>query len=758
MPLTVEQKTIIQKIKESSPFLDDTLTLKAIMDESGYGELAQALAMNHNFIRFKINNWVSNEKAIEQIASALKESSESGLKFIWVESTANILECVALIQVLQNKSLEKLLIEDHKIDSVDDCIILIRAFTRLFKANPTDKKILIEINGRFSSPEIIKNLESNVEVRQALSEMLKEMSKSSALVQFYVPFINSLSVGNKVEKICERNRSNFQEKEIEEKFKQIERRDEDGFKNQELIKELKEINTQLKSLSSLMLDFSKNTSQGDELQNKELIQSCQKKVMRAVIRLADEIHPPKIGFVLEECHSEIAGALNDLKKLTFAKASEKVVIENLITKMTQTENHLRVATEKEHVISGWYQRELYEFTYEYRHYNKKSKNVEVNLSRESVLKRVNNTGASNTESTYQVCLLMNEPAFRCTASIPNKIENPLEIQINFFGTIDFASKSVALDEGGPGQELIKKHEEKLLEQVNFLMEQISLIHPGQTFRLRIAGHSLGGALAKAFTHTVQRGIAVQDREPGEIIKRISSQYSDSHQHQQELIVLERNLEQDKEKFCNNKQLKKIEGITLYALGAPGIGKEMDAHASLMTYDQNSNFLRAYHHQHEEDIITRFGETEFLSGTRIKPNINVNLHIVYKVKIKESELRYERLPFPGCDKKVMAAHNKLIFGLIVESMIQELSESNLAKKFEFHPLRYSLYRGIKDVAVLCAKNPLFFKTIDSLSTLPTSKTEFPVLGEEAFQDSISSDEMKSEADLPSDEPKKKDFLK
>lgn len=60
---------------------------------------------------------------------------------------------------------------------------------------------------------------------------------------------------------------------------------------------------------------------------------------------------------------------------------------------------------------------------------------------------------------YVVFPILNEPGVRCTAAIKKYPDSgPIEIQINFFGTRDFASEIVDMDEGGPGQEAIKKYE------------------------------------------------------------------------------------------------------------------------------------------------------------------------------------------------------------------------------------------------------------------------------------------------------------
>lgn len=77
----------------------------------------------------------------------------------------------------------------------------------------------------------------------------------------------------------------------------------------------------------------------------------------------------------------------------------------------------------------------------------------------------------HTYTNFKVYPLMDQPGLRCTATLPADINNqgPIELQLNFFGTIDWASKAADVDEGGPGQETLKRHEVTLLKQVHSVL-------------------------------------------------------------------------------------------------------------------------------------------------------------------------------------------------------------------------------------------------------------------------------------------------
>lgn len=163
---------------------------------------------------------------------------------------------------------------------------------------------------------------------------------------------------------------------------------------------------------------------------------------------------------------------------------------------------------------GLYQGQLYSFTYELPKNRKSGSRLPVGPIEKAV-------GISQDRATYMVYPIMDQPGLKCTAAISKQVSlGPIEIQINFFGTIDFASLSADIERGGPGQQTLKEHEAKLLKQVNSLIESMSAIHPNKTFRLRLAGHSLGGALAKGFAHSMQRACAIQENTPEAIVMKI----------------------------------------------------------------------------------------------------------------------------------------------------------------------------------------------------------------------------------------------
>lgn len=327
--------------------------------------------------------------------------------------------------------------------------------------------------------------------------------------------------------------------------------------------------------------------------------------------------------------------------------------------------------------------------------------------------------------------LIYEYGFRATITTPIKADSdPVEIEINFLGTVDFASKLVDLDEGGPGQVAIKQHEAKLLEQVNHVIEQMARKYPDKTFRLRISGHSLGGALAKGFAHTMQRACAVLQEEPDKIIDKIQTKWKKNiHNPVIKTDDLRAQLVADKATFNNFQALNKISGITVYALGAPGVSEATDKQGTMLTYYHHPDFLRMYHHHHKDDIMVKFGDTEFLSGKNGMPRVLVNKAITYDIKITpEDEAKAGTLPFPNVTKHVMAAHNKQILNAEVESVeIKELEHSEeILNKFVFLPIERLIY----DVIFLFAKFAAAYESIvelfPSLRSLPVYNVDKPAI--------------------------------
>ena len=270
-----------------------------------------------------------------------------------------------------------------------------------------------------------------------------------------------------------------------------------------------------------------------------------------------------------------------------------------------------------------------------------------------------------------------------------------------------------LEPGGPGQETIKKYEVELIKQINSLIQQVSIENPGKEVRLKIAGHSLGGALAKYFAHTLQRAIAVQKNEAHEIIEHIKKELPTETQTlcQSQLQELEKKLENNQKRFQGNKGLNKVKGITVYGMGAPGVSAKTDENGTLMTYYHAPDFLRIYNHFHSEDIITKFGEQEFLSGKLLPPRILVHQEIQFTTNISQKEIdESPSLPFPGISKRVMAAHDKQIYSLDaanVRSTVSEIGPSSaLSEKFTFSYCHRKLY----EIIFLLAKFIASFKFI------------------------------------------------
>lgn len=386
-------------------------------------------------------------------------------------------------------------------------------------------------------------------------------------------------------------------------------------------------------------------------------------------------------------------------------------------------NPLEHNAELEDIKVGNYQQELYNFTY--------------GLLQDK-WEAFSSTKSSEIDNNI-VFPIMDQPGLRCTAAIAKKIsskEEPVEIQINFFGTIDFSSMLADMEKGGPGQETLQRYEEKLLKQVDSLLQIASEQFPNKNFKLRLAGHSLGGALAKGFAHSVQRACAIQENTPTTILTTIRDQLKEKINSVSPKLFqsLEEKLSADKKKLGKLYSFSKIKGITVYALGAPGLGKTTDQHASLLTYYHKPDFLSVYHHYHQKDIIPKFGDTEFLAGMNgIYPRINTNKAIEYNLTITSDEVnKAHTLPFPGITKHVMAAHNKKILrkhpGLTKEqvresdlnhSKVFNLGEaSHILNKFTFSRFKIALRKCAFFVMKTFARIKGLSKYISLLESLPT----------------------------------------
>lgn len=336
------------------------------------------------------------------------------------------------------------------------------------------------------------------------------------------------------------------------------------------------------------------------------------------------------------------------------------------------------------IINGCYQDQLYQFTHSNRYSIFQSKTQPV--------------------PGYTVHPLLNKPGFRCTAAVADKIEgDTVELHINFLGTIDFASLKADVDKEGPGQQLLKKYEEDLIKKVNTMILQLSSQYPDKKIRLRVAGHSLGGSLAKGFAHTIQRACVVQHPDldgTGILNTIVQAGFKPTNPER-----LRKKLDSDRVKFGKLDGLKKLAGVTVYALGSPGVGKITDEDATALSYAHDSHFLRVYNHYHEEDDIRRFGEVEFLSGQCGKPNIKVNRAVSYNGQIEQYRKdRVEGLPFPGIGKTVMAAHVMTICAhdFKNDQDVSNLSTQKSEEKFHFSPLLWVLYEAFYLIMSAIAK--------------------------------------------------------
>lgn len=362
--------------------------------------------------------------------------------------------------------------------------------------------------------------------------------------------------------------------------------------------------------------------------------------------------------------------------------------------------------EKRDIVKGLYQKQLFEFTYRFMRSHFYNDEKSLFFNRCSI--DCNNEGSFSDDHKFVIFPILESSGLRCTAAVPTSDDaDPIEIQINFFGTVDSASLTADTEKGGPGQKKLKKYEAKLLEQIENLIKQLSELYPEKKIRLRIAGHSLGGALAKGFTHALQRAIAIQNDTPENITKKIGDELPDldKGKHEEALIKLQEQLTKDKTTFNQLNGLKNISGITLYTLGSPGVSNNTDKLGTLLTYYHDPNLLRVYNHYHEEDIITKYGEAEFLSGRELEPRISTLYEVKYKSELSESEIEHSAaLPFPNVTKRVMAAHTKLI-DRYDDDMKTEISRMNklsfLSEKYEINEIKRKIVRAGLIIANLVA---------------------------------------------------------
>lgn len=418
------------------------------------------------------------------------------------------------------------------------------------------------------------------------------------------------------------------------------------------------------------------------------------------------------------------------------------LIETLEQRCSIAKELLAQNTEEAEILEGFYQKQIYEFTY-----NSAERVNRHFLFSTPKMVTVGHRDSLGVKIDYDLYPVMDQFGIRCTAAIPCEIKDHIaEIQINFTGTVDFASNYADLERGGPGQKSLKIHEQELLKKVNTLVEQVKNKYPYTDIRLKISGHSLGGALAKGFTHSLQRAIAVQNQSPDEVIDIIKTKMGDKvHEAKKQLKSLKSTLKEDALKFKNFDALSQVSGITVYALGAPGISKTTDDHASLLTYAKSPSFLRVYNHYHSEDIIRQFGDREFLSGTHIQPQIKTHKTIQLECEVTDNDiLGYDSGPFPGMTARVKAAHNLEIYSLLsnkreIKQHVTNTCETAASlEKVTFSEFRWLLYELAFAVLNALSKieaiaNKYYFlrsykvqeisEPILNLSTSPSSRSKF-----------------------------------
>lgn len=364
------------------------------------------------------------------------------------------------------------------------------------------------------------------------------------------------------------------------------------------------------------------------------------------------------------------------------------LITNLEANIYEYSRDDNLSNDLENINAGFYQHKTRLFTY----------------NNQDVLTHNGFLNVFAVDDNYLLHGMVSLKGLRCTVAIPQNFRSSVaDIYINFFGTVDFASIVSDIEKGGPGHKTINKYMSDLVRQTVDVIQQMSELCPGHKFRLKLLGHSLGGALAKNFAHILQKVIATKDKDISDIIERIENNLIDFELSKKDIKRLEKKLKiaqevhnsLDQEGFDTN-CLDNISGITVYAWGSPGVSKTVNKLGILMSYFYDEDFIRIYNHYHHEDIIVQFGESEFLvdTGTGIAPNILVNNYISYNIPLTDDEINNsQKLPFPGCSKKVMAAHLQCLYDFNVNDLDDEMHLSyEPQSRFTISPIEQTSYHA------------------------------------------------------------------
>ncbi len=360
--------------------------------------------------------------------------------------------------------------------------------------------------------------------------------------------------------------------------------------------------------------------------------------------------------------------LNDLRNALIRMNKKEVSLQTKYDLLSKLDVHISALDEeqkkqkREHDLEreftdikrGFYQHCLYSFTYylptDRRH------NYLFDLKKQEVCLALSvpfNGLRYQDYVDYYLYPLLNEPGLRCTLAFRDKPQKQnLEIWINFYGEIDTNGLISLLEKGSPGEETVKKYAYTFETQLCYLLHQLSILYPKKQFHLILAGHSLGGALAMGLIHHLQKSIALQKDNPSLIMNKISKTMPEEmtqHRHfTKDFIVLYNELINHQKKHFHSLVFKKIEGLTLYALNAPGVSQKLNNQAILMSYFFSLDFLRIYHHREKNDELTQFGECQLFAPNKIyAPHLRVNKVFHFElplVPLPKTEIKLAFLPF------------------------------------------------------------------------------------------------------------------
>ena len=191
----------------------------------------------------------------------------------------------------------------------------------------------------------------------------------------------------------------------------------------------------------------------------------------------------------------------------------------------------------------------------------------------------------------------------------------INLSVTFLGTQDAKSGFVDLDPTAPGVSSIQQAETELLTKLCDLITNTTSRFPDQQINLYINGHSLGGALAQAFTESVMRGIIYTKKQdlPSPKEQQPSKAYKSLTNALQKM------------KPQNLTGLAAIQKVTLYTKSAPKTAALIADRAALLSEADCMPPIDVYHQEHigiqgKIDPIVTYGEAKLFAGTE---NFNRN---------------------------------------------------------------------------------------------------------------------------------------